>query len=172
MKRGFDWKAHWKNGAEEDYKTPISKLLAQMVSTLSFSVANDKPWGEKHMLMSTVQLKVLSRWCEVIYDAIDFNAWKLSDCGLVNRREYWSTDPPPDLQYLIRSVKHELHEFETNAPALDKEHTIVPRGTVEVLFRYTMLLEREIKKAGIDFTANMDESPYCIIDSSQGSQGN
>ena len=169
MKRGFDWKAHLKKDVENDRKKPISELIRPLVTELSFCLQSDKPWGEKHILVSSDKLKVLSKWSDLIRGAM--GTWSpLKDFVDTTWDHYAPSSVHPDWEYrnnqwrwckcsIIQCAENLWQLFidiTHNAPALDKEHTIVLRDQLKMGFNWALEIQMKLTELGIDFVHNPD----------------
>ena len=175
MKRGFDWKAHLKKDVENDHKKPISELIRPMVTELSFCLQSDKPWGEKHILVSSNKLKVLHKWSALIYWAIGTYSSPLRDFVDTTRDSIHCYKGPENLTYLDFQWQYFKHcsiikcadnlwqlfiNITDNAPALDKEHTIVLRDQLKMGFNWALEIQRKLTEMGIDLVPNPDDKPW------------
>ena len=175
MKRGFDWKAHLKKDVENDYKKPISELIRPMVTELSFCLQSDKPWGEKHILVSSDKLKVLYKWSDLIQRAIGTGMSPLRDFVDTSQdKEYhyssvyinWSYKNDQWRRYkcsIIRcavNLEQLFFDITRNAPALDKEHTIVLRDQLKMGFNWALEIQRKLTELGIDLVHNPDAKSW------------
>lgn len=173
MKRGFDWKAHLKKDVENDYKKPISELIRPMVTELSFCLQSDKPWGEKHILVSSDKLKVLYKWSEAIGTGMsplkDFvvtsrdNGYYVLSSVRIDwsyKNDQWGWGNKCSIIQCADNLWQLFIDITYNAPALDKEHTIVLRDQLKMGFNWALEIQRKLTELGIDLVHNPDATPW------------
>ena len=175
MKRGFDWKTHLKKDAENDHKKPISELIRLLVTELSFCLQSDKPWGEKHILVSSDKLKVLDKWSRLIHEAMGTWRSPLKDFVDTTWDHHYPSSVHPDWEYrnyqwggvtkcsIIQCAENLWYLFldiTRNAPALNKEHTIVLRGQLKMGFNWALEIQMQLTALGIDLVRNPDAKSW------------